>query len=151
MQYICKARLLQYTKLTLHHGCCKKIFIIINIYIIIIIFLLLVVLSLLLLLLLLLSLLLSLCVIAVNSFDHNIYHLFHYQVFMPTDPNYTWLVAKLFFNNADSQVHEASSHLLYTHLTMESFCLCTHRQLSQSHPMFRLMAGHFEFLLPINR
>ncbi|XP_077984767.1 polyunsaturated fatty acid 5-lipoxygenase-like [Glandiceps talaboti] len=72
-------------------------------------------------------------------------------VFMPSDSAYTWLVAKLFFNNADSQLHESVSHLLYTHLTMESFALCAHRQLSPSHPIFRLMAAHFEFLLSINR
>ncbi|XP_077983700.1 polyunsaturated fatty acid 5-lipoxygenase-like [Glandiceps talaboti] len=71
-------------------------------------------------------------------------------VFMPSDPIYTWLVAKLFFNNADAQDHEAVSHLLYTHLVMESFALSANRQLSQSHPMFRLMAAHFEFLLAIN-
>ncbi|XP_077983699.1 polyunsaturated fatty acid 5-lipoxygenase-like [Glandiceps talaboti] len=71
-------------------------------------------------------------------------------VFMPSDPKYTWLVAKLFFNNADAQDHEAISHLLYTHLVMESFALAAHRQLSQSHPMFRLMAAHFQFLLAIN-
>ncbi|XP_077979796.1 polyunsaturated fatty acid 5-lipoxygenase-like [Glandiceps talaboti] len=71
-------------------------------------------------------------------------------VFMPSDPKYTWLVAKLFFNNADAQYHEATSHLLYTHLVMESFALAANRQLSQSHPMFRLMAAHFQFLLAIN-
>ncbi|XP_077984766.1 polyunsaturated fatty acid 5-lipoxygenase-like [Glandiceps talaboti] len=71
-------------------------------------------------------------------------------VFMPSDSAYTWLVAKLFFNNAESQFHESVSHLLYTHLTMESFALCAHRQLSPSHPIFRLMAAHFEFLLHIN-
>ncbi|XP_077984768.1 polyunsaturated fatty acid 5-lipoxygenase-like [Glandiceps talaboti] len=71
-------------------------------------------------------------------------------VFLPSDPKYTWLIAKLFFNNADAQIQEAVSHLFFTHILMESFALCAHRQLSPSHPMFRLMAAHFEFLLAIN-
>ena len=39
----------------------------------------------------------------------------------------------------------------FTHLIAESFCVVTHRQLSPSHPIFRLLAPHFLFLLAINK
>nr|XP_054754543.1 allene oxide synthase-lipoxygenase protein-like [Lytechinus pictus] len=71
-------------------------------------------------------------------------------VFYPTDPEYTWLMAKCYFNLADSSVHESASHLGFTHLFGETVVIATHRYLSQSHPIFRLLAPHFLYLLAIN-
>ncbi|KAK3873952.1 hypothetical protein Pcinc_021076 [Petrolisthes cinctipes] len=71
-------------------------------------------------------------------------------VYTPKDPKYTWLVAKMFYNNAEAQHHQALTHLGYTHLLMEGVVICTHRNLSPSHPLFKLMAPHFLFLLAIN-
>ncbi|XP_070575258.1 allene oxide synthase-lipoxygenase protein-like [Ptychodera flava] len=71
-------------------------------------------------------------------------------VFLPTDPPNTWLLAKMYFNVADASVHEANTHLLCTHLAMECFAMSTHRHLSPSHPMYRLMIPHFQYMLPMN-
>ncbi|GAB6033440.1 hypothetical protein CHUAL_013326 [Chamberlinius hualienensis] len=71
-------------------------------------------------------------------------------VFLPTDPPYTWLLAKMYYNNADAMYHQSLTHLGFTHLMMEGVVVCTHRNLSPSHPLFRLMAPHFLFLLAIN-
>ncbi|XP_042864130.1 allene oxide synthase-lipoxygenase protein-like isoform X2 [Penaeus japonicus] len=71
-------------------------------------------------------------------------------VYTPKDPANTWLVAKMFYNNAEAQHHQALTHLGYTHLLMEGVVICTHRNLSPSHPLFKLMAPHFLFLLAIN-
>ncbi|CAL4074154.1 unnamed protein product [Meganyctiphanes norvegica] len=71
-------------------------------------------------------------------------------VFTPRDSANTWLVAKMFYNNAEAQHHQAMTHLGYTHLLMEGVVVCTHRNLSPSHPLFKLMAPHFLFLLAIN-
>lgn len=71
-------------------------------------------------------------------------------VYTPNDPANTWLVAKMFYNNVEAQHHQALTHLGYTHLLMEGVVICTHRNLSPSHPLFKLMAPHFLFLLAIN-
>lgn len=38
----------------------------------------------------------------------------------------------------------------YTHLIMEGVCVSFHRNLSQSHPLFKLLAPHFLYLIAIN-
>ena len=71
-------------------------------------------------------------------------------VFLPSDPEYTWMLAKMYFNNADCSYHQACTHLGFTHLVAESVCVGTHRQLSPSHPLFRLLAPHFLYIVAIN-
>lgn len=71
-------------------------------------------------------------------------------VYTPNDSYNTWLVAKMFYNNAEAQHHQALTHLGFTHLLMEGVVVCTHRNLSPSHPVFKLLAPHFLFLLAIN-
>ncbi|CAM1304938.1 ALOX5 (predicted) [Pycnogonum litorale] len=71
-------------------------------------------------------------------------------VFLPSDPIYTWTLAKMFYNNADSNYHQSVLHIGKSHLMMESFWVCTNRNLSPSHPLFKLLAPHFYFMLAIN-
>ncbi|XP_052773310.1 polyunsaturated fatty acid 5-lipoxygenase-like isoform X2 [Mya arenaria] len=72
-------------------------------------------------------------------------------VFSPNDDEITWQLAKMWFNNADAQVHQSIYHLGYTHLIMEGFAVAAHRHLSTSHPIFKLLAPHFLYLMAINK
>ncbi|KAL8593844.1 hypothetical protein ACOMHN_065321 [Nucella lapillus] len=71
-------------------------------------------------------------------------------VFLPTDDPVLWSLVKMWYNNADAACHQGLTHLGCTHLLMEGVTVATHRQLSQSHPVFKLLAPHFLYLLAIN-
>ncbi|XP_060063355.1 allene oxide synthase-lipoxygenase protein-like [Ylistrum balloti] len=71
-------------------------------------------------------------------------------VFLPTDPEYTWITAKLWFNNSDCSYHQAFCHLGSTHFMMDGVAVVTNRNLSRSHPVYKLLAPHFLYLLAIN-
>lgn len=71
-------------------------------------------------------------------------------IFTPTDPSLTWALVKMWYNNADAAYHQAISHLGMTHLLMEGVTVATHRNLSQSHPIFKVLAPHFLYLIAIN-
>ncbi|XP_064482113.1 allene oxide synthase-lipoxygenase protein-like isoform X2 [Ornithodoros turicata] len=71
-------------------------------------------------------------------------------VFLPSDPQDTWMLAKMFFNHADAMVHRAWLSLGRTHLLMESVWVCMQRNLSQSHPVYRLLAPHLMHVAQTN-
>lgn len=71
-------------------------------------------------------------------------------VFLPTDDYYVWLMAKLWYNNADAAYHQSVLHIGWTHFLMEGVILAIHRNISVSHPIFKLMAPHTLFLMAIN-
>ncbi|XP_059484413.1 allene oxide synthase-lipoxygenase protein-like [Neocloeon triangulifer] len=71
-------------------------------------------------------------------------------IYYPSDPPLTWIMAKMFFNMGDAQQHQSCTHLGLTHLLMETMCVAAHRNLSPSHPIFRLLAPHYLYLLAIN-
>ncbi|XP_035665132.1 allene oxide synthase-lipoxygenase protein-like [Branchiostoma floridae] len=73
------------------------------------------------------------------------------QVFLPTDPPYTWLLVKMWYNLAEASWHLACANFGFSRLAMESVALCAHRNLSVSHPVSRLLAPHFNQLIPANR
>ena len=72
------------------------------------------------------------------------------QVFFPDDDKYTWMLAKMWFNNADASYHQSVSHLGFTHLLMETVYLALRQTVSISHPLYHLMAPHFLYLLEVN-
>jgi len=70
-------------------------------------------------------------------------------VLTPND-KYAWEMAKNMLQVADSNYHELVAHLGETHLVMEAFVIVSHRQFAQSHPIFKLLAPHFEGTAFIN-
>ncbi|RUS85759.1 hypothetical protein EGW08_006473 [Elysia chlorotica] len=71
-------------------------------------------------------------------------------IFTPLCKSLTWALVKMWYNNADAAYHQALTHLGMTHLLMEGVTVATHRNLSQSHPIFKLLAPHFLYLIAIN-
>ncbi|XP_072014561.1 allene oxide synthase-lipoxygenase protein-like [Amphiura filiformis] len=71
-------------------------------------------------------------------------------VFFPHDDKYSWMLAKMWFNNADASYHQSSSHLGFTHLLIETIYLALRQTVSISHPLYHLMAPHFLYLLSVN-
>ncbi|XP_055894547.1 allene oxide synthase-lipoxygenase protein-like isoform X2 [Biomphalaria glabrata] len=71
-------------------------------------------------------------------------------IFTPSCPSLTWTLVKMWYNNADSAHQQALTHLGFTHLLMESFSLATQRNLSHSHPVYKILAPHFLNIIAIN-
>lgn len=61
-----------------------------------------------------------------------------------------WQMAKTVVQTADFNHHEMFSHLAWTHLVSEAFCVAMHRQLPVGHPLRALLEPHFEGDLFIN-
>jgi arachidonate 15-lipoxygenase len=73
-----------------------------------------------------------------------------HPIMTPSSGDYAWLAAKSAIQVADSTIHEAISHLACTHLLVDPFVVATHRQLPESHPVYRLLLPHFEGTILIN-
>lgn len=59
-------------------------------------------------------------------------------IFLPTDSQYDWLLAKIWVRSADFQHHQTITHLLKTHLMTEVFGIAMYRQLSAVHPVYKV-------------
>ncbi|XP_029653740.2 allene oxide synthase-lipoxygenase protein-like [Octopus sinensis] len=72
------------------------------------------------------------------------------QVFLPTDDSGVWTLAKMWYNLADSSYHQSVVHLGLTRLLMQMVVLALHRNISVSHPVYKILAPHTLYLLAIN-
>ena len=61
-----------------------------------------------------------------------------------------WRIAKLLVNVISAIQHESVAHLGDCHLIIEAMVVATHRQLADTHPLFKLLWPHFRFTININ-
>ncbi|MGH0179225.1 UNVERIFIED_CONTAM: hypothetical protein FKN15_020123, partial [Acipenser sinensis] len=61
----------------------------------------------------------------------------HNPVFLPSDSEADWLLAKIWVRNSDFQCHQLVSHYLKTHMLGEAYCVATLRHLPGAHPLHK--------------
>ncbi|XP_060947761.1 hydroperoxide isomerase ALOXE3-like [Limanda limanda] len=71
-------------------------------------------------------------------------------IFLPSDLETDWLLAKMFIKNADMLDHEAVHHLMNTHFMGEVYSVATLRCFPVIHPLYKLFIPHFKSTLDIN-
>jgi len=59
-----------------------------------------------------------------------------------SDGSLKWLLAKMYYRNASFSIYEWIIHYSMTHATIEAFQVGIFRNLSQAHPMYKLLRPH---------
>ncbi|XP_068433628.1 hydroperoxide isomerase ALOXE3-like [Clinocottus analis] len=71
-------------------------------------------------------------------------------IFLPSDSETDWLLAKMFIKNADTMDHQAVQHLMKTHFLSEVYALAALRSFSVIHPLYKLLFPHFQSTIYLN-
>ncbi|XP_077367463.1 polyunsaturated fatty acid lipoxygenase ALOX15B-like [Festucalex cinctus] len=71
-------------------------------------------------------------------------------IFLPSDSETDWLLAKIIVKNANMMSHQAISHLKNTHFLSETWAMSLLRNFPLIHPIYKLLIPHFRWILHVN-
>ncbi|XP_036361603.1 polyunsaturated fatty acid lipoxygenase ALOX15B-like [Octopus sinensis] len=71
-------------------------------------------------------------------------------VFLPTDDESVWTLAKMWYNMADANYHQSVVHMGLTHMLMQIVVAHMHRNIFPTHPLYKILAPHTYLLMFMN-
>ena len=71
-------------------------------------------------------------------------------IWTPNDKPLDWLLAKMWFKNADLIIQHVTINTCGIHMFLEPFAIAMHRCLPHSHPVHKLLKEHLQFVIGTN-